>query len=93
MSNMSESRNRSCNRDRKAAKISQRADFVSTAQGHSSYIERNWARVNDWAAVERPDLHPAPVLTPKAKAIVHRFTLTPEARRILESERNHADRD
>ncbi len=93
MSKSTESRNKSRNRDSKARSTSQRADFVSVATGHSSYIERNWARVNEWAAVERPDLHPAPVLTPAAKQIVHRFTLTPEARRMLESERHHANRD
>lgn len=55
----------------------ERADFVSTARGNSSYMERNWARMQPWAAVERPDLHPAPLLTP-------------EARHFLEQERNHA---
>jgi len=87
------SRNRANSPERKSAVTKQRADFQSTAAGNSSYIERNWARVNEWAAVERPDLHPAPVLTPAAKQIVHRFTLTPEARRLLESERTHANRD
>lgn len=77
----------------KARGKGERADFISMAAGNSSYIERNWARVKEWAAVERPDLHPAPVLTAEAKEIVHRFTLTPEARRLLESERNHEQRD
>ena len=86
-------RNRTNIPERKSAVTKQRADFVAVATGHSSYIERNWARVNEWAAVERPDLHPAPLLTPAAKQIVHRFTLTPEARRLLESERTHANRD
>lgn len=70
-------RNRTNTSDRKAAVTKQRADFVSTAEGRSSYIERNWARIQPWAAVERPDLHPAPLLTP-------------EARHFLEQERNHA---
>jgi len=86
-------RNRTNTSDRKAAVTKQRADFVSTAEGRSSYIERNWARMNAWAAHQRPDLHPAPVLTAEAKEVVHRFTLTPAARRALEQERNDANRD
>jgi hypothetical protein len=70
-------RNRTNTTDRKAAVTKQRADFVSTARGNSSYMERNWARIQPWAAVERPDLHHSPLLTP-------------EARHFLEQERNHA---
>jgi len=83
-------RNRTNTSDRKAAVTKQRADFVSTAEGRSSYIERNWARMNAWAAHQRPDLHPAPVLTAEAKEVVHRFTLTPAG---LKEMRKHANRD
>lgn len=77
MRKVKSSRNTSPSAERKAAVTGQRADFVSTARGNSSYMERNWARMQPWAAVERPDLHPAPLLTP-------------EARHFLEQERNHA---
>lgn len=62
----------------KAATHSERADFVSFGVGRSSFIEKGWALQQPWAAARRPDTNPAPLLTP-------------EARQLLEEERNHAD--
>ncbi len=76
----------------KGGKANERADFESFAQGRPSYIERGWARAQEWAVTERPDRQPAPMLTPEAKAVMHPFALTPEAQALLEA-MNHADRD
>lgn len=76
----------------KAQGNSERADFVSFAEGRPSFIENGWARAQEWAAGARPDRRPAPMLTPEAKAAMHPFALTPEAKALLEA-MNHADRD
>lgn len=48
----------------------ERADFTSFGEGRPSYIERGWARGQAWAAVERPDRNPAPLLTDAARAVL-----------------------
>lgn len=63
----------------KGGKANERADFESFAQGRSSFIESGWARKQAWAAAKRPDTHPAPMLTPEARALLEAM--------------NHADRD
>jgi hypothetical protein len=85
MSNDQTFSNRTNSPDRKTRPTKERADFVSFAvapQGkvQQSMYESKWAAYQPWAVEERPDRNYGPALTP-------------EARRLLESERNHANRD
>lgn len=68
----------------------ERASFQSLPNGEcaagkleQSPYESHWAAHQDWAAVERPDHQPAPLLSEDARRILNRFSLTPAARRAL----------
>lgn len=71
--------------NRKTRGKGERADFVSfgaapAGQVQQSIYESKWAAHQPWAATQRPDRIYGPALTP-------------EARRLPESERNHANHD
>jgi hypothetical protein len=67
--------------NRKSGTKSERpAEFMSFAQGRPSYIERNWAKHQAWAVIERPDRQFAPCLTDEARRVLEVNRVTDDHR-------------